>query len=158
MQRVVVAEKLRGEFQRIPIELIQSGGSREIFEDISSLAATVREHGLLEPILVRKLEKGYGYRVVCGERRLRACRKAELQTVPAIILDEKVTEEEILEFQLIENLQRSDLKPFEEIKLVKQLKDRFQLSNAEIAAKIGVSESTIGDYLSITQALPEKNH
>jgi len=153
---VVVAQTAKREFKQIPIELLKSPSnpSREVFEDIKALASTIERHGLLEPILVRKLINQYGYEVVCGERRLRACRKAGLQTVPCIIMD-GVSEEQILQMQLTENIQRADLKVFEEIKIVETLKDRFTLSNDEIAAKTGLSSSTVRNYLTIAKGIPK---
>lgn len=68
MEKVVWTEKPLGEFKRIPISLIQSGGSREVFEDITNLASTIKRQGLLQPILVRKAEKGYGFVVVCARK------------------------------------------------------------------------------------------
>lgn len=156
---VVVVEAAKREFKQVPIELLKSppSPSREIFEDIKALASTIEKHGLLEPILVKKLEGRYGFQVVCGERRLRACREAGLQTVPCIILD-GVSEEQVLHFQLCENVARRDLKPFEEFRILEALKDRFNLTNDEIAAKTGLPRSTVGDYLAIARGIPKEYH
>jgi ParB/RepB/Spo0J family partition protein len=152
---MVVAQIARRHFREIPLEMIESppNPSREVFEDIKVLAATIEEHGLLEPILVKKMIKQFGYRVVCGERRLRACRKAGLQSIPCIVLD-GVSDEQILEIQLIENLQRADLKTFEEIKLIESLKEQFHLSNDEISVKTGIPPTAVRNYLLISKALP----
>ena len=77
---VVVVQTSKREFKHIPVELLKSPSepSREVFEDIHVLAATINRLGLLEPILVRKLTEQYGFEVMCGERRLRACREAGL--------------------------------------------------------------------------------
>jgi ParB family chromosome partitioning protein len=150
-------EKAKRKYQNIFIELIKSPmkPSREIFEDINALAATIQEHGLLQPVLVKKLDAAQGFEVVVGERRLRACRKAGLTTVPCIVLD-GVSEEQILQMQLIENLQRSDLKPFEEIRIVEALKNRHDLTNDEIAVKTGLSSSTVQNYLTLAKGLSEE--
>lgn len=154
---MVMVEKAKREYQNIFIELIKSPmkPSREIFEDINALAATIQEHGLLQPILVKKLDAAQGFEVVVGERRLRACRKAGLTQIPCIVLD-GISEEQILQMQLTENLQRADLKVFEEIQIVEALKDRYDLTNDEIAIKIGLSASTVASYLTIAKGLPKK--
>lgn len=125
---------------------------REIYEDIDSLAATIRTHGLLEPLLVMPCKDKNGYSVIAGERRLRACRKAGLSVVPCLIMD-GLTLEQFKELQLIENVQRKDLKPFEEIKIVKALCQRG-LAVKDIAAACGLSHGTISNYLAIDKALP----
>lgn len=156
MQKVVV-EKLQGSHMNVPIGLIREpeNPSRQTFEDIEALAETIKGHGLLQSLLVKRLEKGYGYEVVVGLRRLRACQKAKLETVPCVVLNGELSEDEILEMQLVENLQRRDLEAWEEIRLVRQLKDRFKFTNAEIGSKIGVSDSAVGDLLSVGEKLPE---
>lgn len=151
----VVAQTVKRDFKQIPIDMVKSppDPSREVFEDIKALAATIEEHGLLEPILVRKQINKFGFEVVCGERRLRACRKAGLQSIPCIVLD-GVSQEQLVQMQLIENLQRSDLKVFEEIRLVETLKDKFHLHNNEISVKTGIPPTAVGNYLIIGKSLP----
>jgi ParB/RepB/Spo0J family partition protein len=153
----MLAQKVKRNYSNIPIELIKSpeNPSREVFEDIGILAETIKRHGLLQPLLVKRSEGTYGFEVIVGERRLRACRKAELTQVPCIVLD-GVDEENILEMQLIENLQRSDLRVFEEIRIVEALKNHYELSNEEIGVKIGISASTVSSYLTIAEGLSEK--
>ena len=154
----MLVEKTKREYQNIPIELIKSPAqpSREVFEDIDSLAETIRRHGLLQPLLVRRTDGAYGFEVIVGERRLRACRKAGLTQVPCIVLD-GVDEEKILEMQLIENLQRSDLRVYEEIRLVETLKNRYDLTNDEIAVKTGLSSSCVQNYLTLAKGLSEEH-
>jgi len=152
----MLVEKTKKEYQHIPIELVRSpqNPSREVFEDIGVLAETIKRHGLLQPLLVRKSDGAYGFEVIVGERRLRACRKAELTQVPCIVLD-GVDEEKILEMQLTENIQRADLKVYEEIRLVEALKNRYDLTNDEIAVKTGLSSSTVQNYLTLAKGLSE---
>jgi ParB family chromosome partitioning protein len=152
-----LVEKAKREYQNIPIDLIKSPlkPSREVFEDINVLAQTIKAHGLLQPLLVKQLAGAYGFEVIVGERRVRACRKAGLTKIPCIVLDE-ISEEQVLQMQLTENLQRSDLKVFEEIRIVESLKDNYNLSNDEIAVKIGLSASTVASYLTIAKGLPQK--
>jgi ParB family chromosome partitioning protein len=92
------------------------------------------------------------YLVLIGERRFRACKKAELEAVPCIVKDE-LSDQEIEELQLIENVQRHDLKPFEEIKLIKQLSDRG-MTQHEMCATTGLSHGTVDVYLKIARTLP----
>jgi ParB family chromosome partitioning protein len=152
----MLVQKVKRNYSNIPIELIKSpeNPSREVFEDIGILAETIKRHGLLQPLLVKRSEGTYGFEVIVGERRLRACKKAELTQIPCIVLD-GIDEEKILEMQLIENLQRSDLRVFEEIRLVETLKNHYDLTNEEIAVKIGLSASTVSSYLTIAEGLSE---
>jgi len=154
---MAMIQKSKKEYQKIPLNLIKSPlkPSREIFEDINALAATIKTHGVIQPLLVKQSHGAYGFEVVIGERRLRACRKAGLTTVPCIVLD-GISEEQILQMQLTENLQRSDLKVFEEIRIVESLKDNYNLPNDEIAIKIGLSASTVSNYLTIAKGLSEQ--
>jgi len=144
------------ELKVIPIAQIVSGENRprEVFEDIDSLAATIQRHGLIHPIVVKK-DIHQGWVVLVGERRLKACARAGLRQVPCLVVKDDLTEEQILEMQLIENIQRADLKVFEEVKLVQALRDRFRLSHEEIAIKTGLSHGTVQNYLTIAR-LPEE--
>lgn len=111
---------------------------------ISELAESIREHGLLQPILVRPLENGM-YQIIAGERRWRACRQAELSTVPVIIknMDDRRT----MEVSIIENLQREDLNPVEEALGFKSLMDTYGLTQEEAAQRVGKSRSVIANAL-----------
>lgn len=143
------------EYKLVPVDLIGSSTSpsREIFENIDSLASTIQRHGLIQPIIVKKnIQKGY--EIICGERRLQACKKAKLRMVPCIIINENLAREQILEMQLVENIHRADLKVYEEIKLIKALKNHFSLTHDEIAVKTGLSSATVKNYLAISK-LPE---
>lgn len=113
-------------------------------ESIGELADSIREHGLLQPILVRPLENGM-YQIIAGERRWRACRQAELETVPVIIknMDDRKT----MEVSIIENLQREDLNPVEEALGFKTLMDTYGLTQEETAQRVGKSRSVIANSL-----------
>lgn len=143
-----------GRFARVPLSLLESSpeAPREIYEDIEILAATIRQHGLLEPLIVTPRKDRNSYQVIAGERRLRACRKAGLETVPCIVL-EGLSAEQCKELQLIENVQRKDLKPYEEMKIVRALRDRG-LDVKEIAVACGISCGTVQNYLLMSETLP----
>ncbi len=111
-------------------------------ESIAELASSIDAHGLLCPILVRATEGGT-FRLVSGERRLRACKSLGLDTIPAILDTQEGEQSDILAKQLVENIQRSDLNPMERALAVGQLKERFSLSVREIAVKLGLSKSSV---------------
>jgi ParB family chromosome partitioning protein len=111
-------------------------------ESIAELASSIEAHGLLCPILVRATEGGT-FRLVSGERRLRACRALGLDTIPAILDTQDGEQSDILAKQLVENIQRSDLNPMERALAVGQLKERFNLSVREIGVKLGLSKSSV---------------
>lgn len=118
---------------------------REVFDEaaIEDLAASIREKGLLQPLLVR--HAGGGYQLIAGERRFRAAQRAGLTEVPIIIRD--ADDREALELALIENLQRENLNPVEEARAFKRLGDEFSLSQEEIATRVGKSRSTVTNAL-----------
>lgn len=108
---------------------------------LDDLADSIRTYGLLQPLLVRPLEKGY--QLVAGERRWRASRIAGLTEVPVIIRE--LTDAETAEIALVENLQREDLNPIEEAAGYKQLMDDFGFTQDEVAAKVGRSRSAVAN-------------
>ena len=126
---------------------------RQSFDDgaMTELADSIAQHGVLQPILVRPLLSG-GYQIVAGERRWRASRMAGLTTVPAVIRD--LTDSEVMQLALIENLQREDLKPLEEANGYKMLMDNFEFTQEEIAKTVGKSRPAITNALRLLN-LPE---
>ncbi len=113
-------------------------------EQLEELAASVREHGIIQPIVVSKNEKGF-YTIIAGERRWRAARMANLKEIPAIIreYDEKTASE----VALIENLQRENLNPMEEADGFRNLMDMYGMTQEEISEKIGKSRSAVANAL-----------
>ena len=124
---------------------------RKNFGDLSEMVASIKEKGVLEPILVRALEGGR-FEIIAGERRYQASKLAGLRHVPAIEVD--VDNRGMLEISLIENLQRKDLTPFEEAGAIQRLCDQFRYTHEEIASKLGKSRTVITEALSLNR-MPE---
>jgi ParB family chromosome partitioning protein len=118
--------------------------------ELRDLVASIKEKGVLEPILVRSIKDRY--QIIAGERRYHAARAAGLRLVPCIELE--VDERGVLEISLIENLQRRDLDPFEEGDAIQDLCERFDYTHDKIARKLGKSRSTITEMLGIAR-IPE---
>lgn len=122
-------------------------------EDLSELADSIKEQGVLQPLLVRDNTNGQ-FELVAGERRLRASKLAGLKTVPVIRL-EISKESKLLEIALIENIQRSDLNAMEEAVAYMNLMEKFQYSQEETARRVGKKRSTIANTIRLLK-LPEK--
>jgi ParB family transcriptional regulator, chromosome partitioning protein len=120
--------------------------------DLEELVASIRERGVLEPLLVRPSQVGGRFMIISGERRYRAAREAGLREVPCIEMD--VDDRAVAEIALIENLQRKDLTPYEEAEGLSALKERFGYTDENIAKKIGKSRSSVTESLTIA-ALPD---
>ena len=109
-------------------------------EKIAELTESIKTHGIIQPLILRKIDNDQ-YIIVAGERRWRAAKIAGLKEVPAIIMD--LTESEILEISLIENIQRQDLNPIEEAIAYKKLIDDFKMTHEELSKRIGKSRTSI---------------
>lgn len=120
--------------------------------DLTELVASVREKGILEPLLVRPSDVGGRFMIISGERRYRAAKEVGLREVPCIEMD--VDDRAVAEIALIENLQRKDLTPFEEADGLQVLVERFGYTHEEVARKIGKSRSSVTEALTLA-ALPE---
>jgi len=124
---------------------------RKHFGDLSEMVASIKEKGVLEPILVRAIDGGR-FEIIAGERRYQASKLAGLRHVPSIEVD--VDNRGMLEISLIENLQRKDLTPFEEAAAIQRLCDQFRYTHEEIARKLGKSRTVITEALSLNR-MPE---
>jgi ParB family chromosome partitioning protein len=124
---------------------------RKNFGDLSEMVASIKEKGVLEPILVRAIDGGR-FEIIAGERRYQASKLAGLRHVPSIEVD--VDNRGMLEISLIENLQRKDLTPFEEAAAIQRLCDQFRYTHEEIARKLGKSRTVITEALSLNR-MPE---
>lgn len=139
----------------VPIGEILPGAMqpRNGFDDASlnELAESIRENGIMQPLVVRPREGGY--ELIAGERRWRASQMAGLANVPIVIRD--VDDRTALELALVENLQRENLDPIEEAKGYAQLVDQFDLTQEEVAAKVGKNRATVANALRLIKLPPE---
>lgn len=122
-------------------------------EDLDALAASISEHGIIQPIVVTRGRGSVPYQIIAGERRWRAARRAGLTSVP--ILVREISGAQALEVALVENLQRADLNPIEEGLAYRHLTDEFHLTQTEIAERVGKSRPAISNTLRLLDA-PEE--
>src|SRR5687767_10304560 len=138
---------------QVAVDLIQRNPRqpREKFdiEELENLAASIREHGVIQPLIVSPGKNGI-YVLIAGERRLQASRKAGLKTVPVVI--RHASDQQLLELALIENVQRADLNPIEEAEAYQHLEKEFKLSHDDIAARVGKNRSTIANTVRLLDA------
>jgi ParB family chromosome partitioning protein len=120
--------------------------------ELKELAVSIRQHGVLQPLLVSRLEPGGGYLLIAGQRRLEAARLAGLTTVPVII--RQADERQHLELALIENLQREDLNPLEAAEGFRQLAEDFGLSHDQVATLVGKSRTAVSNTLRLLKLAP----
>lgn len=140
----------------VPIEQISPNPyqPRKTFNEasIEELARSVREHGIVQPLVVTRIGDNK-YRLIAGERRFRAAQKAGLVTVP-VVVKETMTDSDVLQVALIENIQREDLNPIEEAYAYHQLHEEFGLTQEEISKRVGKERSTVANFLRLLR-LPE---
>lgn len=136
----------------IPIDLIQRGQyqPRRVIDEksIEELAESIREQGLMQPIVLRPLAGEERYEIIAGERRWRASQKVGLTTIPAIIKD--VSDRAAIAMALIENIQRENLNPMEEALSLSRLKEEFHLTHDEVAKAVGKSRSAVTNLMRLT--------
>lgn len=139
----------------LPISQVESCASqpRKQFDPdaLSDLADSIREHGIIQPLTVRKLQSGY-YQIIAGERRWRAARMAGLTQVPAIVIE--ADDRKAMELAMIENLQREDLNPIEEAEGYQQLMEQYHLTQEETAQRVGKSRSVVANALRLLHLTP----
>jgi ParB family chromosome partitioning protein len=128
---------------------------RQVMDDaaLDALAQSIRSHGVIQPILVRRA--GESYEIIAGERRWRAAQRAGLLKVPVVYRD--VPDDKLLEVALIENIQREDLNPIEEAQAYKRLTDEFHLSQEDVATAVGKDRATVANYMRLLR-LPLEIH
>lgn len=143
------------EVHAIPVHLITAGKyqPRQEFDEeaLVELAESIRVHGLLQPVMLRRAP--IGYELILGERRLRACKKLGWELIPAIVRD--VDDKEAAELALIENLQRADLSVFELAEGYERLLNEFNLTQEELAQRLGISQANVANKLRLLKLPPE---
>jgi ParB family chromosome partitioning protein len=151
----LLPDSLQEELMLCPIERVRPSASqpRKVFEvgPLEELAASIREKGLIQPVVVRRIAGSKDFELIAGERRWRAAQKAGLTEIPAIV--RAAGEEEVLELALIENLQRENLNPIEEARAFKLLLDTSSASQEEVAKRLGKSRAAVANALRLL-ALP----
>lgn len=125
---------------------------RKVFDDtaLQELSESIKEHGILQPVVVRK--KGNNFELVVGERRFRAAKLAKLEEVPAII--KELNDQQMMELAILENLQREDLTPIEEAEAYQKLMEALSLTQEQLAFRLGKSRPHIANHVRLL-ALPE---
>ena len=145
-----IAEK--SPYQLLPIYKVEPNRAqpRQDFdeEELETLAESVSQHGIIQPLTVRQLESGY-YQIIAGERRWRAARMANLTEVPAVVVE--ADDKKAMELALIENLQRQDLNAMEEALGYQSLMQDYGLTQEEAAARVGKSRSAVANSLRLMQ-------
>ncbi len=140
----------------LPVSQVESCSTqpRKSFDQTSleELADSIREHGIIQPLAVRKLSSGY-YQIVAGERRWRAARLAGLDEVPVVVIE--ADDRKAAELAMIENLQREDLNPMEEAAGFQSLIDRYHMTQEEAARRVGKSRSAVANTMRLLGLTPE---
>ena len=140
----------------LPISQVESCSAqpRKYFdeESLAELADSIREHGIIQPLTVRKLASGY-YQIIAGERRWRAARMANISDVPVIVVE--ADDKKAMELALIENLQRQDLNPVEEALGYQSLIEEYGLTQEEAASRVGKSRPAVANALRLLGLCPE---
>jgi ParB family transcriptional regulator, chromosome partitioning protein len=138
----------------VPVEEIRANPyqPRQVMDDtaLHELAESIREHGVLQPIVLRRA--GAAYELVAGERRFRAAQLAGLARVPACVRD--ISDQQSLEIALVENLQREDIGPLEAARAYRRLMDEFRLTQEQVAARVGKSRSAVSNAMRLLQLPP----
>ena len=149
VEEKIVEETPKDEIVEIPINELMSNPyqPRKVFDEeaLKELAESIKEHGVFQPIIVKKSVKGYN--IIAGERRTKASELAGLKTVPAIVRD--FSDEEMMQVALLENLQREDLSAIEEAKAYKSIIESLRLTQDELAKRLGKSRSHITNMLGL---------
>lgn len=143
--------------QTMPIDMLEPGAnqprSKIDSEGLEELASSIRSHGVILPIIVRKSSKTDCYEIVAGERRWRAAQLAAVYEVPVIVRE--MSDHEVLAVSLIENIQRQDLNPVDESQALKRLVDEFAMTHAKIAESVGMSRASITNKLRLLTLTPQ---
>ena len=155
LEEKIITETPKEEIVEIPLDELRSNPyqPRVVFDEdaLNELAASIKEHGVFQPIIVKKSIKGY--EIIAGERRVKACRMLGLKTIPAIVREFDDTQ--MMEIALLENLQREDLNPFEEASAYVKIMNAKGLTQEEFSKVIGKSQSYINNTMGLLR-LPDE--
>jgi ParB family chromosome partitioning protein len=136
---------------QVPVDAIEQNPyqPRKTFDgdELASLSASIRTHGILQPLVVRQV--GERFQLVAGERRLRAAREAGLNHVPVTVVD--FNDQQVLEAALVENIQRSDLNPIEKAQGFKEYLTRYHMTHEQLAARLGLGRATITNLVALLE-------
>ena len=139
----------------LPISQVETCSSqpRKLFDEaaLAELADSIREHGIIQPLTVRKLSSGY-YQIIAGERRWRAARMTELTEIPAVVIE--ADDQKAMELAMIENLQREDLNPMEEAEGFRALVANYGMTQEEAARRVGKSRSAVANAMRLLDLSP----
>jgi ParB family chromosome partitioning protein len=151
-----VVERARGQ-RRVPVEFLRPNprNPRKTFNerDLDFLAESIRQRGIIQPIVVRALGRGDAYEIIAGERRWRAAQRAGLHDVPIVVVE--ADDRTSLEFAIIENVQRSDLNPIEEAAGYLRLINEFGYAQGDLGASLGKSRSYVANTIRLVNLPPE---
>jgi ParB family chromosome partitioning protein len=151
-----ILEKEETELQSLPISKVEPKADqpRTVFDDesLEELAESLRQHGMIQPITVRKLDSGF-YQIIAGERRWRAARQAGFTEVPVRIIE--ADDRRAMELALVENLQREDLNPIEEARGYQTLMEEYGLTQEEAARSVGKSRPAVANALRLLSLAPQ---
>jgi ParB family chromosome partitioning protein len=140
-----------GTQSQVPVDAIENNPyqPRKTFDDeeLASLSASIRTHGVLQPLVVRQI--GERFQLVAGERRLRAAREAGLSSVPVNVVD--FNDQQVLEAALVENIQRSDLNPIEKAQGFKDYLTRYHMTHEQLAGRLGLGRATITNLVALLE-------
>jgi ParB family chromosome partitioning protein len=147
------ATGVEGGVTQVPVDSIQRNPRQPRenfdFEELENLAASIREHGVIQPLIVSPGKNG-NFTLIAGERRLQAARKAGLKTVPVVI--RHATDQQLLELALIENVQRADLNAIEEAEAYQHLVKEFKMSHETVASRVGKSRVAVTNTMRLLDA------
>lgn len=155
VEEKIITETPKEEILMVPINELRSNPyqPRKVFDEeaLKELASSIKEHGVFQPIIIKKSIKGY--EIIAGERRVKASELAGLKEIPAIVRD--FTDNEMMEIALLENLQRENLNAIEEANAYKKLQENLMLTQEQLAKRLGKSRSHITNMLGLL-LLPEE--
>lgn len=156
LEALIETQDIEENLQEIPVDQLHPNPYQprmDFAEDkMEELTQSIKEFGLIQPIIVRKTNEEQLYQIATGERRWRAAKRAQLETVPAIILE--MDDQRMMELAMVENLQREDLNPMEEARAYENLIQCFHLTQESLSTRLGMSRSSVANILRLLNLSP----